>query len=297
MSRRHLQFILTGPIADQIELLRRHWDSAMAARAPAHISLVYPEEYHDAMLLIARAADAVRHTAPFTVTLGALGGENGGQGGVWYAVLDESKTWSALRSEILSAPFAALAVDPHVTIVHPRTSNLGPKALVELSGVAIPGKISLGELVYIETASSGARVLERFALSGASTKRMVGAVLRKGDRVLLCLRCRDRIHYPGVWDLPGGHIDEFESPQQALVRELDEELGIRPGLACGGPWETQRTESFEFSIFVIDEWVGEIENRAVHEHEEIRWMTLDEMQHVRLAHSAYVDLLARALKA
>jgi 8-oxo-dGTP diphosphatase len=130
-----------------------------------------------------------------------------------------------------------------------------------------------------------------------STKRMVGAVLRKEGRVLLCLRCRDRTHYPGVWDLPGGHIDELESPEQALVRELDEELGIRARVRRGGPWEIHRTDTFELSVFVIDEWVGEIENRALHEHDEVRWLTLEELPHLRLAHAAYVELLARALQA
>ncbi|WP_084685963.1 NUDIX domain-containing protein [Nonomuraea coxensis] len=56
--------------------------------------------------------------------------------------------------------------------------------------------------------------------------RFVTAVLRDGDRVLLCHRNAGRRWYPDVWDLPGGHVEEGEDPKESLVRELREELGI-----------------------------------------------------------------------
>ncbi|WP_371687503.1 NUDIX hydrolase [Micromonospora sp. KC721] len=47
--------------------------------------------------------------------------------------------------------------------------------------------------------------------------RIVTAVLRDGDRVLLCHRSAGRRWYPDVWDLPGGHVDEGEDPKESLV--------------------------------------------------------------------------------
>ncbi|GAA2693767.1 hypothetical protein GCM10010412_085480 [Nonomuraea recticatena] len=44
--------------------------------------------------------------------------------------------------------------------------------------------------------------------------RIVTAVLRDGDRVLLCHRSAGRRWYPDVWDLPGGHVEEGEDPNQ-----------------------------------------------------------------------------------
>lgn len=167
MRRRHLQFILAGPAADQIEVLRQRWDSVMAARAPAHISLVYPEEYDDETLLLSRAASAAHDTSPFTVTLGEASGENGGRGGVWCSVTDRSGTWNALRAAILSTPFRMLPIEPHVTVVHPRTSSRGPEALADLSGISVSGKVDLSEIVYTETGASGMCVLDRFQLLGA----------------------------------------------------------------------------------------------------------------------------------
>ncbi|WP_425465358.1 NUDIX domain-containing protein [Nonomuraea mesophila] len=53
------------------------------------------------------------------------------------------------------------------------------------------------------------------------------AVLRDGDRVLLCHRSAGRRWHPDVSDLPGGHVEEGEHPKESLVRELREELESR----------------------------------------------------------------------
>lgn len=169
MRRRHLQFILAGPVADQIEVLRQRWDPVMAARSPAHISLAYPEEYDDETLLMSRAARAANHTSRFTVTLGKVSGEQEGRGGVWFSVTDLARTWSTLRAAILSTPFRMLPIEPHVTVVHPRTSRRGPEALADLSAVRVSGKVDLSEIAYTETDASGMRVLDRFQLLGPST--------------------------------------------------------------------------------------------------------------------------------
>ena len=46
--------------------------------------------------------------------------------------------------------------------------------------------------------------------------RIVTAVLRDGNRVLLCHRSAGRRWYPDVWDLPGGHAEEGEDPKESL---------------------------------------------------------------------------------
>jgi 8-oxo-dGTP diphosphatase len=55
---------------------------------------------------------------------------------------------------------------------------------------------------------------------------VVAAVIRdEEDRVLLTQR-PEGSHMGGLWEFPGGKIDEGESPSAALIRELDEELGV-----------------------------------------------------------------------
>ena len=179
MSRRHLQFLPTGPAVDPVEASRRRWDPVMAARAPAHISLVYPEEYDDEDLLISRAKAAASQASPFTVEIAHLTTEDGGLGGVWYLMTDSSGTWRALRAAILTKPFRTLQVEPHITIVHPRTSHQGPAAFAELKDISIVGKLELNEIVYTETDVSGMRVLSRMPLRGTPETRIVGGLLLK----------------------------------------------------------------------------------------------------------------------
>ena len=55
------------------------------------------------------------------------------------------------------------------------------------------------------------------------------AMLQRQGRWLLQLRDDvDTIIYPGQWGLFGGHLDRGETPEQAVMRELDEEISWKP---------------------------------------------------------------------
>src|SRR2546423_11507722 len=56
-------------------------------------------------------------------------------------------------------------------------------------------------------------------------KRVVAALILKGDKILACQRTRHQV-MPLKWEFPGGKIEEGEQPRDALRRELEEELGI-----------------------------------------------------------------------
>jgi 8-oxo-dGTP diphosphatase len=55
---------------------------------------------------------------------------------------------------------------------------------------------------------------------------VVAAVIVREGRVLACQRSR-KSRFPLKWEFPGGKVQPDETPQAALQRELDEELGIQ----------------------------------------------------------------------
>ncbi len=78
-------------------------------------------------------------------------------------------------------------------------------------------------------------LLERHDLAENSTMLVVAAALVDRDgRVLLQQRTAGR-QMAGLWEFPGGKMDPGERPEEALVRELQEELGIETDTACLAP--------------------------------------------------------------
>jgi len=55
--------------------------------------------------------------------------------------------------------------------------------------------------------------------------QVVAAIIEREGRILICRRTREQSHAL-KWEFPGGKVEPGESPEQALTRELEEELGI-----------------------------------------------------------------------
>jgi 8-oxo-dGTP diphosphatase len=56
---------------------------------------------------------------------------------------------------------------------------------------------------------------------------VVAAVIRDSSHNILIAKRPDHVHQGGLWEFPGGKLDTGESREQALVRELSEEIGIQ----------------------------------------------------------------------
>lgn len=94
-------------------------------------------------------------------------------------------------------------------------------------------------------------------------------------RALLCARRVEPEHLAGSWELPGGKVEPGETWEQALHREIAEELGvrIRLGECVRGPLPDGRWQLSPRHVIAV--WLAEIvdgEPRPLDEHDALRWL-------------------------
>jgi 8-oxo-dGTP diphosphatase len=98
------------------------------------------------------------------------------------------------------------------------------------------------------------------------------ALVDADRRVLIAQRPAGK-QLAGLWEFPGGKLEPGESPEAALIRELEEELGIRTQTACLAPltFASHSYESFHLLMpfFVCRKWQGTPEAR---EHSALKWV-------------------------
>jgi 8-oxo-dGTP diphosphatase len=108
--------------------------------------------------------------------------------------------------------------------------------------------------------------------------RVVGAMLEREPGRYLITQRRPTGSLPLLWEFPGGRVEEGESEEQALARELKEEMGIdvvvRERVAHTRHEYTHY--DIDFSIFrcKLEDPNLQIQHRRVHDH---RWVSLEEM--------------------
>jgi 8-oxo-dGTP pyrophosphatase MutT (NUDIX family) len=132
---------------------------------------------------------------------------------------------------------------------------------------------------------------------------LVAAILVEGDRVLLGLRSPDQTLFPGVWDVFGGHIEPNEGVEQALLRELQEELEIVPlqwvelETLSESVLEHDETPAYDVicHFYHVTAWSGTPINRQPEEHSIIQWFSYGEAVELDLAHPSYPRLFSQCL--
>lgn len=99
---------------------------------------------------------------------------------------------------------------------------------------------------------------------------VAAAVLSREDGSYLLGQRGDDTFYPGYWEFPGGKVEAGETPREALIRELREELGIE--VLAAWPW-LYREHRYEHAhvhlhFFEVPAWRGELVD---HVHAALAW--------------------------
>ncbi|TNF65928.1 MAG: 8-oxo-dGTP diphosphatase MutT [Gammaproteobacteria bacterium] len=124
-----------------------------------------------------------------------------------------------------------------------------------------------------------------------NTIKVVAGIILKDNQVCLTQRKKDT-HLAQYWEFPGGKVENNETSERALVRELSEEINIKPlNYKAYHKLKYDYPErSVCLSFYLIDDYVGEIK---ANENQALKWVEVNQLTSVQLpeANQPVVEML------
>ncbi|NBT31178.1 MAG: 8-oxo-dGTP diphosphatase MutT [Rhodobacteraceae bacterium] len=104
------------------------------------------------------------------------------------------------------------------------------------------------------------------------------ALVDPDGRILIAQRPEGK-SLAGLWEFPGGKVEPGETPEEALVRELYEELGIETWQSCLAPltFASHRYDDFHLlmPLFACRRWQGTVQAK---EGQALKWVRASELK-------------------
>lgn len=108
------------------------------------------------------------------------------------------------------------------------------------------------------------------------------ALIDTDGRVLMCQRPEGKSH-SGLWEFPGGKVELGETPEQTIVRELREELGLEPCEQCLQAFSFSSFAYQDFNLlmplYLCRQWDGFVRPQ---ENQAVRWVFPDRLMELDL---------------
>ena len=110
--------------------------------------------------------------------------------------------------------------------------------------------------------------------------RVTAAILESNGKILIAKRKSLDTLFGGFWEFPGGKIEEGETPEECMARELKEELEIEVEV---GELITSNEHKYPHGIFeLLANKVKHISGAFIlNDHDEIKWITIDELSNFK----------------
>ena len=108
------------------------------------------------------------------------------------------------------------------------------------------------------------------------------AIIDANDQILIAKRPNKK-HLSGFWEFPGGKVEKGEIPENALIREVKEELNININNKCIAPLTFSEFDYNEFHLllllYICRRWVGEPMSM---EKNEIKWVKVNTLRQYKM---------------
>ncbi|MFC1648210.1 NUDIX domain-containing protein [Nanoarchaeota archaeon] len=105
------------------------------------------------------------------------------------------------------------------------------------------------------------------------------AFIKKGNKILICKRGANETSFPGKWEMPGGKLEENETIEQGLKREIMEELSVE--CKAGKPLHcflyNGRSENQYIEIVLETELINPEEIKLT-VHDDMAWVTEEKLE-------------------